>query len=521
MKRERKTVDGTPNKRLFWSIISDYNLNTSICELIDNALDIWLKNERKMSLTIKIDLDWNRQLIRIQDCAGGVAEEELQVLVSPGASNNNPEENIIGLFGVGSKRAVVALAEDIKIFTRHKSNKSFEIDIDEKWLADTTWDMPIYEVDEIPENTTIVDLSKLRIIVSEEEVEALRAHLSETYALFLKRPNFEIILNDIPIEPIEFDEWAYPPGFEPRCCLGEIITSDNKTVGIELHAGLIRKKEPGKDDYGVYFYCNDRLIIKEVKDREVGYVTKLAGIPHFDASLARVIVKLYGAANLMPWNSSKSAVNFGHHIFRALESFLIPVVSDYSSLSRRLKGHWEEEVFAYPKGDIEYVDAKDITKAKRSFLPPLPKIRKHRIDVLKATNKELLEDQPWLLGIVEAIGAIEIIDRQKLETKNRISLILLDSNFEIALKEYIVHNPDINLGSRTLKQIFKNRDDVIKVVNQKVILNPTLLTKIKHYYLLRNKLIHERATVDVTDTDVVNYLITVQRVLNLLFGLEF
>jgi len=83
MKRERKIVDGTPNKRLFWSIISDYNLNTAICELIDNALDIWLKHGKVNYLYIQIDLDWDRQIIRIEDCAGGVPENQHQVLISP------------------------------------------------------------------------------------------------------------------------------------------------------------------------------------------------------------------------------------------------------------------------------------------------------------------------------------------------------------------------------------------------------------------------------------------------------
>lgn len=521
MKRESKLVDGTPNKRLFWSIISDYNLKTSICELIDNALDTWVKNSQMTLLSINLELDCDRQFIRIQDCAGGVAEEEHHVLISPGASNNNPDDTIIGFFGVGSKRSVVALAEDIKILTRHKRNKSYEIDVDENWLADDNWDMPIYEIDEIPENTTIIHLSKLRIKLTQEEIDDLREHLSETYSHFIKLGNFEILVNGTSIEPVEFDEWAYPPGYEPRCYIGEIFTSDNKTVGIDLTAGLIRKKEPGKDDYGVYFYCNDRLISKEMKDREVGYVTKLAGIPHFDASLARIIVKLYGSASLMPWNSSKSAINFGHRIFRALESVLIPVVTDYSSLSRRLKGHWEEKVFCYPEGEIQMVDAADITTVRRSHLPPLPKVRKNVVDSLKASNKQLLEDQPWLLGLLEALAAVDIITRQKLETKNRIALILLDSSFEIALKEFIVHTQNLNLGGRSFEQIFENRDEVIKIVRQKVVIDPTTLSKIKHYYLLRNKLIHERATVDITGTDVANYFATVQRVLTLLFGLQF
>lgn len=521
MKREIKFVDGTPNKRLFWSIISDYSLNTSICELIDNALDIWLKNGKKNPINIVVDIDVERKVINIQDNAGGVPENEHQVLISPGASLNNPNENIIGLFGVGSKRAVVALAEDIKIRTRHGDGRSFQLDIDEHWLESDNWEMPVYETSEIPSSTTSVDLVKLRFPITTEDIERLSVHLSETYSQFLKRVNFDITLNGEKLNPIEFDKWAYPPGFEPRYYMSEISTSDGEKVGVELYAGLISNKEPGKDDYGVYFYCNERLITKEVKDREVGYLKGFAGTPHSDASLARVIVKLYGPAKLMPWNSTKSSINFGHHIFKGLHNILIPVVTDFSSLSRRFKGQWEEEVFKYTEGEMKYLDIEDVKAVRRSFLPPLPKVRKQTIDHFKINNRQLIQEKPWVLGLLESIAAVEIISRQKLETRNRIALILLDSTFEIALKEYIVHTNNLNLGGRTLEQVFERRDEVIRVVNQKIRIDGNILLKIQHYYRMRNKLIHERATVDVVDGDISNYLETVQYVLSLLFGIQF
>lgn len=521
MKREIKTVNGTPNKRMYWSIISDYNLNTAICELIDNALDIWLKGSQKTFLKIAIDVDIKRQVITILDSAGGVAAEDHQMLISPGASKNDPDEQIIGLFGVGSKRAVVALAADIKILSRHKADQSYEIDIYDDWLKSDSWELPVYEIEDIEENTTLIELTKLRIHPSEEDLDNLKSHLSETYAFFLKRPNFKLVLNLDPLSAIEFDTWAYPPGFEPRCYLFEVKTDDGGRVGVEINAGLIREKEPGKEDYGVYFYCNERLIAKEIREKEVGYISAHAGIPHSDASLARVIVKLYGPARLMPWNSSKSAINFGHHIFKGLQDFLVPVVSDYSSLSRRFKGKWEEEVFKYNIGEMQYVDIQDIAKVKRSYLPPLPRVRKHLVDHLRVQNKQVLQEKPWTLGLLEAIAAVDMIRRQKLQTKNRIALLLLDSSFEIALKEYIVHTDNLNLGKRTLEQIFENRDEVIKIAKQKVTFDSKELAKIKHFNQLRNKLVHERATVDITDDDVSNYEATVKNALGLLFGLKF
>jgi hypothetical protein len=70
-------------------------------------------------------------------------------------------------------------------------------------------------------------------------------------------------------------------------------------------------------------------------------------------------------------------------------------------------------------------------------------------------------------------------------------------------------------------QLFKNRTDVINEVTKHVKLPAKLLTKVRHDYGLRNKLIHERATVGITDPDVANYRATVEQVLTILFKLKF
>jgi len=392
MKRESRIVNGTPQKRLFWSIISDYSVSTSMCELIDNALDIWLRSGKQTDLIVEIDLDLHNRSIQITDNAGGVPESELQVLISPGASLNNPDENVIGLFGVGSKRAVVALAQTVRIRTRRGEGKTYQIDIDENWLEDEDWDMPVYEVDEIAPNTTIVDLMRLRHTLDDAVQGELRTHLRETYGRFLRNERFDIKVNSESLEPLLFDAWAYPPGFEPRYYMFEVNTEDGEKVGVEIYAGLIKDRDPSGDNYGVYFYCNDRL-----------------------------------------------------------------------------------------------------------------------------NNKAVIADRPWVVGLLESLAAQELISRQRLETRNRIALILLDSAFEIALKEYIVHTEGLNLHGKSLEDLFRHRDTVIAVVSQKVTFPPAVLMRIRHYYLMRNKLVHERATVDVTDGDIANFRDAVGNSLGLLF----
>src|ERR1700752_854650 len=91
------TIDGTPKKRLFLSIISDYDLKTGLCELVDNALDFWVTNDKKTKLTISIVLDPDRQFIQVRDNAGGVSEDQAELLIAPGASRDDTGHALIGI----------------------------------------------------------------------------------------------------------------------------------------------------------------------------------------------------------------------------------------------------------------------------------------------------------------------------------------------------------------------------------------------------------------------------------------
>jgi len=229
---------------------------------------------------------------------------------------------------------------------------------------------------------------------------------------------------------------------------------------------------------------------------------------------------LHGPARLMPWNSNKTAIDFNKPLFREVREVIVPVLRDFSSLSRRLKGKWEEKVFRHKEGEIEHSQLEDVKNVKKSVLPPLPRVRKKPIEKLKDKNSQIVRDKPWVLGLLEALAAQELISRQNFATKNRIALILLDSNFEIALKEYVVHTEGLNRGGRSLEELFKQRDAVLSVVQQKVSFPAATLQRIRHYYFMRNKLIHERATVEVTKSDIANFREAVAESLELLFGIR-
>lgn len=523
-KTEVGPIDGTPQKRMFWAIISDYDLKTGVCELVNNAIDLWTIAGRKQPLHVAITLDADRQLIIVHDDAGGVSHEELRLLVAPGGSRNDPNAELIGIFGVGGKRASIALGEHVEIKTRYKKQQTHQVNISKDWLATDDWEVPAYAIPNIQPRTTTVEISQLRKPFTQEHADEIKTHLSETYDWFLDH-GCTITLNDHPVPPKNFNHWAYPDGQAPRTAAFDVRLGD-EAVRVEITAGLITDRDPEAENYGVYIYCNNRLIIKDFKTRDVGYfVTGEAGVPHPDASMCRAIVNIRGPAKLMPWNSSKSGINPGHAVFQGLRPTLIQLVTHYTSLSRRLRHEWDEKVTPHTTGTIETIATADIAPGKRLNLPELPRVNKPQVEHLKAANKKILKDAPWTVGLVEALAAVDVITRQRFDTKNRIALIILDSNFEIALKEFIVHRTDLfpphKYPDAKIQQLFKNRNDVINEVAAHVTIPKKTLDKVRHYYGLRNKLIHERATVDVTDTDVDNYRTTIQDILTKLYNLKF
>jgi len=521
MKREIDRLDATPSKRLFLSIIADYDLNRSICELVDNALDVWVRGGRAASIVVDIRLDKAQQTISVKDNAGGLPRADLRFVVGPGHTGTQPTDETIGIFGVGTKRAVVALAQDIRISTRCAKKETCRVEFDDAWLATEDWELTVYQVDDIPPGTTLVELQRLRLQVTDESIAHLRAHLSATYARFVRNKKVEIQVNRQSLAPLVFENWAYPPKYAPRKFAGTLKTEDGRDVKVQAIAGLSRESSPAAGEYGVYFYCNDRLTARALKTFEVGFTKGLAGLPHPKVSLTRVIVSLTGDARSMPWNSSKSDIDTKHEVFLALHDWIVKVVKDYAALSRIWIGEWEEKVFKYKTGTMVAVNEVKFPEVSKSYLPPLPKSRPRYGEQIAGKNRSIARRKPWVTGLYEGVIAADLISKQRLEQKNRITLIVLDSTLEIAFKEYLVNESGTQYGDARLLNIFGNRASVHDEIKKYVELKPHVWKKIEHYYRIRCKLIHERVTVGVSDTQVGDFRELVQAVLNKMYKLKF
>jgi len=116
--------------------------------------------------------------------------------------------------------------------------------------------------------------------------------------------------------------------------------------------------------------------------------------------------------------------------------------------------------------------------------------------------------------------AADLIGKQHFEQRNRIALIVLDSTLEIAFKEFLVHDSGTYYTDSQLVVIFKTRHSVHTEIQKYVKIDAVVWKKIQHYSDIRNKLIHQRATAGVTDSEIADFREIVQSTLKKLYKLK-
>lgn len=524
-KRERDIIDATPSKRLYRSIIADYGLNTALSELVDNVIDSRVRRNFTRTVEVRIDADHEDQTIRISDDGGGIKEADLPKLISPGASHSDGESTSIGVFGVGSKRAAVALARDIKIATRYGTESgSFQVEYDDDWLQTEDWHLPYYQIDSLKQNTTNILLSRLRFVITEEDCTNLHKHLEVTYANFIKNNEIKIILNGKEVSPRYFDQWSFPPDAKP-IEITKRLKPDGHTLPIlfKMTSGLTYESGSIGGNYGVYVYCNRRLIIAASRAPEFGFQSGIAGVPHPRMSNARVIIELTGGAAHLPWNSNKTGLNFNHEVFKALREDVHTAVKNATALSKRMQADYETGIEPYKFGSISSYNLKADERLKPSKLPPIPHASRSPQSAIKESNKAVGEAKPWTVPAYEGIIAVESLKKQRtLTQKNRLMLIILDSTMEIAFKDYLAHDIPQPMSEAKLSALFSSRIDVHKEVKKTVASNDTSLWKrMDYFYKMRCELIHKRASVNVSDDDIEMFQRASETLLGKMYKLKF
>jgi len=512
-----RDLDVTPDKEVLISISKDIDLYRGICEMIDNSIDNWILNGKENGLFIDIFMDQTKNAIFYEDNSGGIKEDVLPLIIQPDGTERTSEEETIGIFGVGAKRALIALSKHSETISRYPSEDTFKIILDVEWLENDKWEIPQFKTDPIEEGHTKFILKNLNFTINRDIIQNLMDLVSETYYFYLTEHEMKIKFNGSELESKIFDAWSYPlNGWHPRE-YQFIIHEKSDVVRCSIIVGLMLESSQ-KGNFGFDLFCNDRRILKEVIDYRLGFKkgTDALGSPHSTIAWFRGIIRINGKNKHMPWNSSKSDLNMLHPVYKKLYEWIIKLCKPYVQLNRRIYSESDKLIRPYTTGRIEKINLIE-RKLRDKNKPPLPPGRISYFEKAKKENKDLIKEKPWTRGLLENILAVDAILKTSFENKNRYALILLDSCLEIGFKEFIVNVKKIPLPPEKKKF----REILHKQVKKNTTISVTIWDKIEHYYRLRCDLYHEKATPTLTNEDILDYRELVCGILEKLHRLTF
>ena len=355
----RLRLDARPSKRLLRNQARGVTPDIAISELVDNAIDVWREREttRDLHVTVSFEFVGDRcSRLRIDDDGGGVEVERLTALVKAGIENPNP--NAIGVWGQGLKTACIALAEDVRLVTRPRGGKAYQIDWSKEWWETddwTLWGDPLND-DKVPPGSLSVILSSLKAPLRRDEVigppgtDTLLVRLSRIYAPLLSETmSAKLILvavvgdQTIPVVADQFGDpgrwsevFAFPPGYPP--------TIHERSFG---RAGLTAKAivgllpEQSRDLSGVTMYGKGRLFVQALKEGAVGFGTRGAAmIPASHPTTWRLLVFVYfeGPSEEVPWTpGTKQGYAPSNPFNKEIRAFIADIAAPYAAFTKVAK----------------------------------------------------------------------------------------------------------------------------------------------------------------------------------------
>ena len=335
-------AEAIPTKQFFVSMLTrDISLADAILDLVDNCLDgaLRLANGGGVDYSrhyVEILLSANE--FQIRDNCGGIPREiaknyAFKMGREPDDDRDSDNETI-GMYGVGMKRAIFKMGRNAFVRTRH-GNDIYEVPITSAWLDSKDWaPLPIEVLpsssEEMAEAGTRIVVNTLhkgvsRHFTNDGFINELRKSLSEHFTMFLQW-GLKITINDESIEPVlvevlvsNSDDGPAPFVFEKT--IDDVLVSI--TVGLNTGRGL-----PGDEDdmpeferdrsgatAGWTVFCNDRAVIVGDKSRLTGWGD---GIPlfHYQFSIVTGIIEFRSnRAEKLPITTTKRALDTSSDIW--------------------------------------------------------------------------------------------------------------------------------------------------------------------------------------------------------------
>ena len=390
---EQRRVNANPTKAFFvHTITRDIRLEDCILDLVDNSLDgarnlldnpIPSLSDHSDYSPFEIKVTFSENDFRIVDNCGGISlDDAVNYAFTFGRSeNDSPEDYSIGIYGIGMKRAVFKMGNDVQIHSsfggnKRKSEEPFVVSINVKdWLKSADWDFELSPDEALTQPGVRIDVQGLRESVKTEFENpvfstSLRRILARDYSRFIER-GLTINVNGRKVRPYDFSLLA-----------GEGLTPMHaefalKGVKVEVIAGMAARpsdasapdEEGDKEDRsGWYVLCNDRMVVAADKTELTGwgYGGRLRWHPQYRGFMG-IILFSAKEADKLPLTTTKRSIDKDHEVYRLALARMTELTREWIEYTNRRKSSLDEakkfEAVALP------VKAFSSTKSKMMVFP--------------------------------------------------------------------------------------------------------------------------------------------------------
>ncbi|WP_120430189.1 ATP-binding protein [Acinetobacter baylyi] len=335
-------------------LTKDVSTLEAMYDLIDNSIDaarnqILLnsnvekdeyglpKSYASFSVTLKISKDD----ISIADNCLGMDEKTLATKAFVIASSSSHEYGI-GQYGIGLKRSLLKMGNNYN-FVIDNGKKNYTAIFNNQKIGGAEGELEAQVNESSGEPYTIFTVYNLkqeiiRDIQNQKWINNAIKGLEDRYSVYFSK-GFKIILNyngkEYPLNSklpkLRTDSKFLPKKDEMKFGNVDVIIEsgihESYYFPTEVGHSLSENRKLTKD-FGIYFICNDRVIVKSSTDAKHGWKTKWHSEYNGFVCLVRFIAK---SPSDLPWNTAKSAMREDASLFLDVIDNIQPIADTYRS----------------------------------------------------------------------------------------------------------------------------------------------------------------------------------------------
>lgn len=393
---EQDNIDAFPRKKLFIDILTqDVSVTTCILDLIDNSFDSYIR--KKIEERRRIELTFDENHFEIFDDCGGIEKDFLRDSVFKFGSENRSIENpTLGMYGIGLKRSIFKLGNEISLETDDGNFYSYmSLNVPNWEKEEGIWTIP-FEFESSRLKVGEKPYTRIKVMELHSEIkikfglDTFRNELLETIKKFyciLIRDNIDFFFNGDKVKPSELlvpisDE------YEPS-----VHIEKYEDVDIEILCFIDPTKGTKKtnvvNERGWNLFCNNRLILANDITEVTGWIGggDKSVLPKYHPTYNEFRGIVFLKSNnpfALPLNTSKSGLNKEHktyqHVLNLMSKTARPVI-DY--LADKYTGDRTQE---------EEDDARTTPSESDSYMPTFKQATEIKTtSQFKAPKREELE----------------------------------------------------------------------------------------------------------------------------------